>query len=313
MQNDVKYRSTLEVSIRRKHLKGLPGDDNTLHNLNVGSSLKGSGPLRGLDYDEEILYLPEIIGISPTDNEWRKSTIEYWNNIRVPIPADGVGTNVLQGKVLKFTVAFKTAEEKDNFDKVLSFEEKAIISKRGEVIDGVADYILWRYCLVYSKVANRFEDVDKSPKILFYLYSKGNETLVAHKAFKARIKAQTLFTSILMKEDVINSVLLMFDQDLSVFENLQDKHLALDALIKTRAADFITFVEDTNLEIKSIIRTAVDKRILHRPTNTDSYYFGENNDVCLGATLSDAVLYWKSTEPRNAEIVKAITARLKQL
>lgn len=307
------YYSTVELSIRRKGKQGLPGDDPSLHNQKVGASLKGSGPNRGLTFEEEKRYLPEVINVSPLDVGWRQATNDYWSNIAVPIPPDGVSTTKLEGKVLKFTIEFKNKSDRDTFDKVLNFEEKANASKKGIVIDGINDYILWRYCLVYSKVANSFEDINKSPKILFYLYSKENETLVEHKAFKARVEAQTLFTSILMKEDVIDAVLLMFDQDLSVFDNLQDKHLALEALIKTQATSFVKYAKDINLDVKALIKKAVDRGILRNPANTQSYYFGENSEILLGTSLMEAVLYWKSDNEKNVQIVTAIKARLKNL
>lgn len=311
--SDFEHRSVVELSIRRKQIIGLPGDDTTLHRLKIGSSLKGTGPLRGLNYDEERKYLPEIVGMSPTDNEWRKTLINYWSNIAVDVPADGVGTGKLQGKPLIFTVAFGTATEKENFERVLSLEEKAELSQKGEVIEGIADYVLFRYCLLYNKVANKFEDIGKSPKILFYLYSKATETRVEHNAFKLRVKANTLFTQVLMDEDVVDAVLLMFRQDLKEFETLQDKHLALEGLLKTKAADFIKFMEDSNLKVKATIKRAVEARIIHNPPNTDSYYYGENNEVTLGTTLIDAVIFWKSDEKHNKEIVEAINARLKQI
>jgi len=312
-QSEYKYRSVVELSIRRKSIKGLPGDDPTLHNLKVGSSLKGNGPLRGLAYDEEAEYLPDIIGISPRDNEWRRAVIAYWNNISVGIPADGVSIGKLQGKPLKFTIGFKTKADKENFEKVLSLTEKAELGKKGLILDGVEDFILWRYCLVYSKVANRYEDINKSAKILFYLYSKETETRVEHQAFKLRVKANELFTQILMKPDMINAVLLMFGQDLTAYDTMQDKHLGLEALLKTRPADFINYMEDGNLAIKATIKQAVDAHIIHNPANTDSYYYGENNEVTLGTTLTDAVLYWKSDTKKNQEIITAVKARLKQI
>lgn len=312
-RQDFKYRSTIELSIRRKDIQGLPGDDPTLHNIKIGSSLKGNGPLRGLDYDEETEYLPDIIGISPNDTEWRRTVKDYWNNISVSIPADGTTIGKLQGKVLAFIIAFKTEGEKQNFEKVLSLDEKAKIAKNGLVLDGVDDYILWRYCLVYGKVANRYEDIRKSPKILFYLYSKETETRVEHNAFKLRVKAGNLFTEILMKDSIIDAVLLMFEQTLTHFESRADKHLALEVLIKSKPAVFIKFMEDGNLETKAIIKKAVDAHIIHQPSNTDSYYYGEGNEVCLGTTLMDAVIYWKSTEKINKEIVDAIKARLNQI
>ena len=314
IENNQTYYATTELSIRRKGVQGLPGDDASLHNRKVGAAMTAGGaPLSGLSFNEEKLYLADIIGISPQDHAFRQACKDYWSNISTAIPADGTTVEKLQGKILKFTIEFKSKSDRDAYEKVLGFEAKAEASLKGEVIDGVANYVLFRYCLKYSRVANRVEDIGKSAKIFFYLYSKEHETRVEHAAFKARTKAQTLFTQNLMKEDVLDAVLLLFDQNLASYEGLADKHLALEALIKVQPAKFVKFIEDSNLEVKAFIRKAVDHNILRRPANTDSYYFGENSEVCLGTTLMDAVLYWKSDTQSNVQIVESIKARLKNL
>lgn len=315
--SELKHFSTVELSIRRKNMVGLPGDDPTLHNLKIGSALKAKSntPLRGLEYEEEVKYLPEIIGYAPSDTEWRKMTSEYWNNISVPIPADGLTPEKLQGKILTFKVGFVNESDKKAFDSVFDFEEKANILKKlnsdnkCEVVTGVNDYILFRYCLVYKKVANKIEDVNKSPRIQFYLYSKQNEIKTNHQAFKARVQANNKFAEILMKEDIINAVLLLFGQDVKAFEDLQEKHIVLEGLIKQDPAKFLSFVEDSNLEIKAKIKKAVELRIIHSPVHTDSYYYGDNNEVLLGTTLTDAVLFWNND--KNKEIIGVIESRLK--
>lgn len=314
MQNqDQRYSSTLELSVRRKNQIGLPGDDPTLHNVKIGSSLKGQGPLRGLTAEEERLYLPEIIGMSPSDVEWRRSVTEYWHNISVAVPADGVAIGKLEGKTISFTVEFDNPKLKEAFESVIEFDKKAEIAAKGEVIHGVADYILWRYCLVYGRVANRVQDVNRSPKIHFYLYSKANETKIEHTKFILRNKANGLFASIIAEEKKINAILLMYGQDLTAFDTPADKHLALEALIKVKPADFIAYVEDGDLGIKASIKRAVKAQILHNPPNTATYYYGDNNEALLGTTLTDAVLYWKSEEEEKVQIITAIKARLKQI
>ncbi len=311
------YPTTFELSIRRASQIGLPGDDVTIYNLKVGSALnkQGGGPLKGLDYDEERKYLPNIIQIDPKDQEWRVKTGDYWSNIAVPIPADGVGTAKLQGKVLKFTIRFKSKALVNAFEAATDVEEKAKISKQGDVVEGVADYVLFRYCLVYGRVANRLADAKKSPKIRFYLHSKDTEVRSAHIAMKQRAEASVKFTALLDKgkEKMVDAILLMFDQNLASFDDLKDKHLALEGLVSTKPVEFLTFMEDSNLGVKATIRTAVDAGIIHKPAHTDTYYFGENNEITLGTTLLDAVLYWKSDNEKNRVIVEAITARLKQI
>ena len=306
--------SKVKISIRRKQGKGLPGDDVTLHNLKIGSALKGSGGgiLRGLNFEEEKKYLPEIINISPTDNEWRKMTQDYWNNISVVIPADGTTIDKLQGKVLDFTVSFKNKQEKDNFEEALKFETKAqIISEHGEVIEGIANYVLFRYALVYSKVANSVEDIDKSAKILFYLYSKQTQTKLEHKSFKKRNEALAEFIKVLPNEGKINAILMLFEQDLASYETLEDKHLALEALVKTKPATFLSYIKDENLSIKAAIKKAVEAGIINNPPNTTTFYYGGNNEHTLGTTLENAVLYLKSEEQKNKQIWEAIKSQLK--
>ena len=73
--------SNVKLSIRRVPSKGLPGDDPTLYNVKLGASLKGGSPLRGLTHEEEEKYMPDIINHSVNDNNWRRATKDYWNNI----------------------------------------------------------------------------------------------------------------------------------------------------------------------------------------------------------------------------------------
>lgn len=311
--SEQKYKVKVEVSIRRKAQVGLPGDDVTVYNVKLGSALKGRGPLKGLSDEEEKKYLPEIINVVPSDNEWRKNVTNYWNNISEKIPADGLNTGKLQGRILEFTIAFNTQQQAKEFETLVNQEKKAEASKKGEVIEGVADFVLWRFAILHSKVANNFQDINKSPKILFYIYSKQNETKIAHIAFENRTKAMTLFAENLTNEKVINAVLLLFGQDLASFDTLQDKHLALEALITKEPSQFIKYVEDENLNVKAFIKRAVDAKIINKPSNTDSYYYGTNNEVTLGNSLEEAVLYLKSDQDTNKGILKAIKANLKNI
>jgi hypothetical protein len=309
------FYSTFALSVRRVNNPGLPGDDTSLYNIKIGSSLKGQGPLKGLDFEEEKKYLPELISISPSDVHWRAKANMYWNNIAVVVPADGTTVEKLQGRPMNFKLAFTSKVDRDRFEDTLDLEKKAEISKKGEVIDGIGDYILFRYCLVYGRVANSKADIHKTAKIRFYLFSKETETKNAHKALKQRSEASTLFNTLLdpTKEGMVNALLLMFKANLADFESLADKHLALEAFAANTPNDFINFINDGALVIKATIKKAVAGNIIHQPSNTDSYYYGDGNEVCLGTTLMDTVLYFKSTDEKKKQIVDVIKARLKQI
>lgn len=317
---DKKFRSEVKLSVRVVGKPGLPGDDITLYNIKIGSSLKADGPLRGLNFDEEAKYLPQIISVSPKDVNWRSATNAYWNNISVAVPADGSTTDELQGKPLSFVVEFNTKDQKDLFDNIFDFKRKAEFIEQLEadskvplVISGIASYILFRYALVYGRVANKIEDIRKSPKIDFYLYSKQFEVKSAYSLLKERSKAMELFVSILSpdKEKVVDALLLMFGEDLTSFKDLESKHLVLESKTSTKPKEFIKYANDTNLPLKGLIYKAVNMQIIHRPSNTDSYYYGDNNEQLLGNTLTDAVLFLKSENEKNKQILAIIKAKVK--
>lgn len=304
--------STFELSIRRAPYFHMKGDDPTNHNIKIGASLKGTTVLRGLSLEEERIYLPQIINVSANDVNFNAACKDYWNNISVKIPADGVTAEKLQGKVLRMTIEFKNAEQKRTFESLKSFEKKGdYITLNGKVIEGVSEYALFKYCLVYGRVANHSSDVFASPKIRFYLFSIETDKLEKVQQFKTRNDARAKFIEILSKEPIIDAALLYYNEKLSVFESVEDKQIALEKLIESKPEIFMTCVADANLKYKALILRAREAGILYVPENTDTYYYGENREICLGTNLDDAVLFVKSEEQRNKEIVSVIQARLK--
>lgn len=310
------YRSTLELSIRRKNQEtGLPGDDPTAQNLRIGSSLKGKGPLSGLTYDEEKKYLPEIINLSPTDNEWRREVKEYWNNISERVPHDSEGTNSrLPGRLIKFTVIFNNEKDKLDFEKAQDFETKAEISKKGLVLpEDVADYVLFRYCLVYARVSNNKKDMYKSAKIDFYLYSQEVEIKKKYTLFQQQTRARNLFVSILDDSNKIDAIMRMFGEnpdDDFTYPHKEDKHLKIDELISKEPARFINYANDKSLKEKALISKALELNILFKPANTQSYYFGKDKDLLLGNTLEETVLFLKKDEPKNKQVLESLESSL---
>lgn len=310
------FYSTCKLSIRRRDLEaGLPGDDPTAQTLKIGSALKGKAPLSGLSFEEERKYLPEIIQISPQDNEFRKQARDYWNNISEPIPHDDVSLNSkLPGRVVEFEVEFKTKKDKEEFDKALTFELKAEISKRGEISPkDIADYILFRYCLVYGKVSNNMKDRYKSNKIEFFLFSSEVNTKLAYNKFKLKDQARTLFSTLLSDNKMIDALMRLFKmnpEDSNLFTSIEDKHLALDNEISKNPALFLEYAKDKYLSQKAFVMKALEKGVIFNPPNTDLYYMGADQEVLLGKSLMETVHFLTSKEGKNVAIKDTIKAQM---
>jgi len=99
-----KFENSEKVSIRRKPLSLLPGDDADAVKMKIGSSFKHGSVLRGVTPQEEAVYLPELIGSDPLKQDWAIKTKEYWQNISVEIPAGN-------GKELEIGFKYPTKEK----------------------------------------------------------------------------------------------------------------------------------------------------------------------------------------------------------
>lgn len=305
-----------KCSIRRKKdAIGLPGEDPAVQNQRIGSSIYGKNPLSGLTVEDEKKYLPEIIGISVDDLEWRREVKDYWNNISERIPSDAESSDLkYPGKVLQFEVIFDNENDAKRFRNAKSFEDVGRIAEKGIVNpDDVADYVLFKYCLKYSRVANNFKDAFKSPNILFYIYSSKKEVKNKHLLLKKKMKARNLFADILDDKNRINFVLRMFEQDpndADKFEDEAEKHLFLENKIEKNPQRFIDFVSDRDLEIKSLVKESLQEGYLFKPSNTTTYYFGDNKDTKIGGDLDEAVEFLKGDGAVNKEIYNSLKAMI---
>lgn len=321
-----KYQVVIDCCIRlKKNLVGLPGQDPNERVYKIGASLdtKTRSSLKGITGVLEERYMPEIIGLSITDPTFRRSIDEYWSGISRIVPADepflkdyekGIKLNLM------FIVRGKT--RKESIDKAITVEDKVKVldsylttkDEQGYFADidytSVSDYLLLKYCLVYSKVANSFKDIDKSPKIDFYIFEK--TVAVNHQLgiIEAKKKAMDLYQSLVGDERRLNSVLLSFKVNPDDYETDIDKALKIDELYNASVSNlysFIAYAEDEGWEDKLLINESVTKGKLRNPTNSTVYYYG---DVMLGLTLDEAVAYLNQTE-KGADIKANLLVELK--
>lgn len=243
------------VFIRRKKVRLLPGDDGNEIKTKIGGSISNSGVLRAFDAATEAKYLPYIISSDPSKTDWAKETEAYWKNISVDVP-DGIGKKLEKG------FKFKT-------------EEDAKANVNGFPIN-VADYVLFRYCQVYSRVANTINDIYKSPKIRFYLHDEKIE--LTNKLSQAELerKAMGKYLEIYNDSIKVDAVLSVLKVGVGLRLSPEQKVLALSEAFKANTEDFLTVASDEELMTKSLIEKAIIAGHLRVIPNTHTYLMGDN-------------------------------------
>jgi hypothetical protein len=277
------------------------------HIYKIGASLTKTGDvLRGLSRDEEEKFLSKILEVKPQDSGWVKETTRYWTDISRYVP---------YGDGLKLEIGFEyeTASKEEVEEIYKRFFESGtldenrrwyILYEKGGMPINIADYILYRYCLVYGRVANRKEEAGASGKIKFYLISKAQEQQEAYETHKVKVKARELALNNLRKISIVDSTLRLFGEPVESL-GIIEKEMKFMNYSDTHVSKFLMYVGDKNLEEKAFIEECVALGLLNRIPNTERLLYGE---TLLGNNVEEAVERFKNDPSAD---VKTILQQLK--
>jgi hypothetical protein len=282
------YPFTVEsiIVIHRVHKKSpLPSKDIGYNPADeyiykIGSSFKaGTTKPLGLyifeDEKERDKLMPQIIGISPSSVDFNKVLEKYWCNISISIPATGKRLDC-------------------------SIEHLSETEWRPR---NVEDYILWKYCLKYSGVANTEADIGKSNKINFVLW---NEKEQKQKDLTLqKMKDAATMARISLREDQVkaNSVLYVYNETVS--KDADTNMLVLAKLAEENPAKFLGIVKDKDLLSKAFVQRAINSNILTQPVG--STLIGYEGNI-IGSNISEAILFLK--DAKNELIKMTLEAKL---
>lgn len=247
----------------------------------IGPYWDGKVPASGLTFEEQRVLLPELLGIEPTDKDFRKEVNNFYHNILTRVPASG----------LKLQIGLEQdAEPMSNTNMPLSLK----------------DYITYRHVLKSPDVANGKDNAVRYGYTHFYIVDPQNNIAQAHKTNKLEDRAFELY--IKFKDSIVKTdqILTMLGVKTDKLEH-EDKILELKAYAtkdakapeseqQAQLLRFINVCEDKDLEYKFLIQEMIGIQYLKRIGSNIVY--AETNEK-IGESMEDAVLYFKN--PKNSK------------
>ena len=287
----------------------------------IGSAVNAVNYMLGCA-DEMKVLMRSILGTDPNSREqnWDKVLANYWHSLQVQVFQNGKILQIgyiydiddveKQEAIDKLKVSkpsIKSSEDLVKYCETKEFHEEYRY-KYGMPIN-IEEYLLWRYCLKYSHVANTPEEVNKSNNIRFYLWSAADERRLKLTDYKSKMEAMQKASTIIASEELTtNVVCLMVDsQEIinTLYPSIEDKHLFIMDQARNNPDKLIAIASDKNLVMKVMIERMVFNNILKRIANTSIIVDSENSEIVIGNTLDEAVSYMSSsseqTKPRIAE------------
>ena len=222
---------------RRPNTTNLPDDVYVEAKRRIGSVyLKGGDILKGLTIAEQKKWLPEILGISPTEAGWAKQVRAYFANLTIEVPTEGVTLNI-------------------------SLDEE------GNPIN-VVDYIKFRFAMDHPHVSTD----ESSSKGRYFISDPQKEEAAA--VADTRLRKDAYKQLILLGDDNDRAILVLKAFGvLTAGLSEQQVELELEDLLEEDPNEFIRVCTDKDLDSVALIWDCVEAGVLRKSGNT--FLFGD--------------------------------------
>jgi hypothetical protein len=271
-----------EVQIRRRETKShLPVPVTANSVKAIGGVLVGGAPLKGIDGEMEKIIFSRYFSIDNDDRKLLEEVRNYWNNIRIKIPAEGIVLNI-------------TTKPEKIEDKTIDFPVN------------IKDWLEYNYILKFPKTAKDKEELENDSTKQFYIYDPEVELGKQNVDLQAKKQAFIEYSRMGKDYDKMRMVLaVLSDVDADRLNDIQVDN-ELGVIVENNPNKFLKVATDKKLEMKALIITLISKNIVNKYGN--ALYFTEQK---LGDTLEEAVIFLE--DKKNSAILMVLKAKLDEL
>lgn len=283
----------------------------------IGSCIRSSNALCANKGELEA-YFPNLIGVSPNDQNFVRRVKEYLNNFQVKVDKLGLRLNLtFHYNHYKDYLAFKKKEEaiETEFAQVNRGDSTALkraIENRIVKLnalestkwqygnpENVADYLLYRHCLLYSDVAKDHSLINKE-HIRFYFKDEQKENELKAKQRLELNNAKRNFVTLIGNDKAFEDVYVQYCvlKNKPIIPSLAEDDLVkqenLDYFSQKEPAKFNELYTDRSISVKSLIERLVAYGILIRHPHSQNIV-SANGDF-IGANMKEATAWFKNAK-----------------
>ena len=299
----------------------------------IGSSIRSSRTMSANKAEIEA-YFPNIVGLAPNNENFITRVKAWLNNISVPVDELGktFDTSFRYNRKRDYLM-FKAKEDKIN-EEFASVNRQDINALRealerkiedltllesekhkfGNPIN-VADYLMYRHCLLYKDVAKDSAFINSDPSIRFYFKDDKREADLQAKMRLELNNAKSNYVKIVGNSELFNAVFTQYcvanNIPVTVGANMSeiDKQNHLDKYSIQEPVKFNKICNDKDLVTKAFIENLIARNELNRATHNQNIttFDGE----FIGANIKEAVAWFKN--PANSARVDAWKNKLKHI
>lgn len=335
MDREYVFKRSITIALINNYSLYRKANDKTLDKRRdyIGSSIRSSQVLSSNRKEVEA-YFPQLLGISPNNENFVTRLKQYLNNIQVRVDELGVKFDCSfrfyhKRDYIKFAIECDKIEEKyRNADKStlkglkdalnikindLNLLESTLYQYGSPI--NLTEYILYRHCLLYRDIAKDQAIINSDPNIRFYLKDDVKDKERQIKLRNSINEAKRNYISIISDDSVFDAVYIQYCvlSGLPIISSLLkeriERETELDKFSTTEPVKFNNIVNDKNVHIKSLIEQLIARGELVRSKFNQNITTQDGEFV--GANMKEAIAWVKN--PKNEDVVIALKNKLKYI
>lgn len=245
----------------------------------IGSVLSGSSPLRGFaDLETEKKYLPQIIGVSANDPSFAQRAIEYWAELSIDVPIDGVKLNI------------STDDKGEPFPYNLE------------------DWVKYQWIQRHPEVEKSKGAAASSARARFYIYNPEEEIERQNKVAKIKLEANKALIKVLegakSDETIDRLTRVLVNQNPDRLSRIQKENL-LSEFANNEPIRFLSAANNKKLELHDLVLQLVDGGVVQKIGEQYRY-----NDSTIAQTLDEMIAFLDNA--KNSRVLGEMKAKLEE-
>lgn len=329
------YNRTVSIALIQNYSLYRKANDKVLPKRRdfIGSSVRSSQVLASNRAEVEA-YFPQLLGLSPNNENFISRLKQYLNNIQVRVDELGVTFDCsFQFNHKRDYLKFKTQEEaielqykkanRQNIQelrKALDAKIMAINNLESQLHAygspvNIAEYLLYRHCLLYRDIAKDTAIINSDPYVRFYFRDDTKDRERQQKLRQEINNAKRNYVEVIGNDDMFDAVYIQYCVIAglpivnSMLNDRLEKEVQLDKFSMAEPVKFNNIVKDKDIEIKSFIELLISRGEFVRSK------FNQNittqDGEFIGANMKEAIAWAK--DPDNANVIAAFKNKLKYI
>lgn len=329
------YNRTVSIALIQNYSLYRKANDKILPKRRdfIGSSVRSSQVLASNRAEVEA-YFPQLLGLSPNNENFISRLKQYLNNIQVRVDELGVTFDCsFQFNHKRDYLKFKAQEEaielqykkanRQNIQelrKALDAKIMAINNLESQLHAygspvNIAEYLLYRHCLLYRDIAKDTAIINSDPYVRFYFRDDTKDRERQQKLRQEINNAKRNYVEVIGNDDMFDAVYIQYCVIAglpivnSMLNDRLEKEVQLDKFSMAEPVKFNNIVKDKDIEIKSFIELLISRGEFVRSK------FNQNittqDGEFIGANMKEAIAWAK--DPDNANVIAAFKNKLKYI